>query len=291
VTGATPPDGGLDDLLARLRARAADPERRTSVRPNQLSQTIGTLDLGGLLTMGRSLGADLARVVQANWEGRVDLAGHARAMEIERQITTPAERPPVAPATEEEIAAAEARLGVRLPATLRRVYAEVGDGGFGPGDGILPLHGVVAAYAELHSPGMLPVGRAWPEGLLPLVDMDPGYDCVDTATGRVVAWDPEELSERSSEDRFRRSFSEAFPSVEAWLGDWLGSKTVAEQHQEVMARAMSSDVQVRQARAARDRIRAMSPEERRAMGLPDTGWETVVWGGLGWDAERERELE
>ena len=25
----------------------------------------------------------------------------------------------------------------------------------------------------------------------------------------------------------------------------------------------------------------MSIEERRAMGLPDVGWEQVVWGGIG----------
>jgi hypothetical protein len=115
--------------------------------------------------------------------------------------------------------------------------------------------------------------------------MNPGYDCVEAATGRVVAWDPEELSERSSEERFRRSFSEAFPSVEAWLEDWLGAKTANEVHQEMWARVMSSDFQVQQAREARARIRAMSPEERRTMGLPDVGWEKVVWGGIGWDEE------
>jgi hypothetical protein len=38
---------------------------------------------------------------------------------------------------------------------------------------------------------------------------------------------------------------------------------------------------VEEARKARARIAAMSSEQRRAMGLPDVGWEKVVWGGLG----------
>jgi hypothetical protein len=29
----------------------------------------------------------------------------------------------------------------------------------------------------------------------------------------------------------------------------------------------------------------MSTEERRAMGLPDVGWEKVVWGGIGLDED------
>ena len=33
------------------------------------------------------------------------------------------------------------------------------------------------------------------------------------------------------------------------------------------------------AREARENIARMSPEERAAMGLPEVGWERVVWGG------------
>ncbi len=41
------------------------------------------------------------------------------------------------PATPAEVAAAEVRLGYTLPPLLRRLYIEVGDGGFGPGYGVL----------------------------------------------------------------------------------------------------------------------------------------------------------
>jgi hypothetical protein len=275
----------LDDLIPRLRARAADPARRTSVRPTQLGRQVAALDLGGLLAMAGDLSSMLKGVVAANQQGRVDPVGTARAAELERAATTPVDDGLPSPADEASIARAEAALGMALPAALRRVYAEVADGGFGPGEGLLSLERLVARHRELRSPGMMPRGREWPAALLPVVSADPGWDCVDAATGAVVGWDPEELTERSSEDRFRRSFREAFPSVEAWLADWLGAKTAAEQRAEMMAQIMAPESQVRQAREARAVIRRMSPEERAKMGLPETGWEKVVWGGIGWDEE------
>ena len=276
----------LEALLPRLRSRAADPERRTDVRPSELGASVATLDLGGLLAMGRDLGASLRDVVAANQEGRVDRAGHARALELGRAMSTPAPSVLPGPAAETVVARAEADLGVTLPVALRRVYAEVADGGFGPGPGLLPLTDAVAQYRELGRPdGRLPRGRSWPEGLLPLVDRDPGFDCCEAATGRIIAWDPEDLSEHASEDRFRRSFREIYPSVEAWLGDWVGSKTQAEQTADLMATGHVERRPGADGARARARIAKLSPEERAKMGLPETGWERVVWGGLGWDED------
>jgi hypothetical protein len=278
----------LETLLSQLRTRAADPERRTDVRRSEFSATVGTLDLGGLLSMGRDLASSLRNVVAANQEGRIDPAGHARALEMERSMATPAPSVLPGPASLAAIAEAEAALGVALPTALRRVYGEVADGGFGPGEGLLPLSEVVAAYRDLGRPdGRLPRNRTWPAGLLPLVEMDPGFDCCEAATGRIIAWDPEELAEHSSEDRFRRSFREAFPSVEAWLGEWAGSRTQAERAADQMAHLMSDDYQAQMAREARANIARLSPEERAAMGLPEVGWERVVWGGLGWVEDDE----
>jgi hypothetical protein len=80
----------LDDLLPRLRDRAADPERRTSSRPSQLGAHMRSLDLGGLLSMGRSLADQLRGVVAANQAGTIDPGGTAAALDLERRITTPA---------------------------------------------------------------------------------------------------------------------------------------------------------------------------------------------------------
>jgi len=280
----------LDELIERLRARAADPDRRTSVQPSEFTATVRTMDLGSMLSSLRSLAGSLKDVVDANQQGRVDEHGRQGAIELERQFTTRAPSVLPRPADASTIAAAEQRFGHALPPAVRRVYTEVANGGFGPAEGLVPIDAAVMQYEELRSPGMMPRGRAWPDGLLPLVSRDPGWDCVDAATGRVVEWDPEELSERSTEAVFQRSFRESFASVEEWLSDWLSSKTQAEQMADMEAHIMAPESQVRDARAAREAIGRMSVAERRAMGLPDVGWEKVVWGGIGWeepDAARE----
>jgi hypothetical protein len=265
----------LDELLPRLRDRAADPERRTSSRPSQLMAGIRTMDLGGLLTMGRSLASQLRGVVAANQAGTVDPAGHAAALEIERQMTTPAALVLPGPADDATVAAAEARLGIRLPHALRRIYGEVADGGFGPGEGILPLSQVVGQYEELRSPGMMPEDRSWPEGLLPLVSMDPGWDCVEASSGRVIAWDPEELDERVTDREWARAFREIHPTVEAWLTDWVGSKTQQELH-EVQMRSMRESGAYTHIRS----LQSMSPEQLESYGLTP-GWEAEMAANMG----------
>ena len=69
-----------DELIARLRTRAADPERRVDVRPSQFMAGVSTLDLSGLMGMLGSVSGDLRRVVAANQAGTpVDPALHAKA--------------------------------------------------------------------------------------------------------------------------------------------------------------------------------------------------------------------
>ena len=50
------------------------------------------------------------------------------------------------PTTFETVAAAEVRLGFRLPPLLRRIYTEVANGGIGPGTGLVGLSGGALAY-------------------------------------------------------------------------------------------------------------------------------------------------
>ena len=96
----------------------------------------------------------------------------------------------------------------------------------------------------------------------------------------MVAWDPEELTERSGEKAWQASFSEIAPSLEAWLLEWVGARPAHEVEQERADASMIED-----ARRSRAMIAAMTPAERAAMGLPEVGWEQVVWGGIGLDED------
>ncbi len=274
-------DTTQDALIERLRARARDPHRRVDVIVDAFSASVRTMDLGGLLGATRGMAADLDRLLGEIRSGRPPgSASQGRAQEVERAMTTPARPDLPAPATEAAIAAAEAELDSRLPAILRRAYIEIADGGFGPGAGLLQVDRAVATYGDLRRDSPGPRASTWPAGLLPLVDRDPGWDCVEVSSGRMVAWDPEGLAERSSAAVWLRSFSELAPSVEAWLTTWVGSRTRHEETADLMARA-----RVTEARRARERIAAMTPEQRAGMGLPEVGWERVVWGGIGLDED------
>src|SRR5689334_17689508 len=50
-------------------------------------------------------------------------------------------KPPFPPVSEDAVRSAEAQLGFALPEPLRSIYLQVGDGGFGPGCGIIGVGG------------------------------------------------------------------------------------------------------------------------------------------------------
>ena len=138
-------------------------------------------------------------------------------------------QPPVLP---EALVAAEAQLGFRLPESLRRLYAEVGNGGFGPVFGLLPLTiaslGEAPAEAESELAGdharlVRRYAGEWPAGLVPAFycgcTVFEFVDCRDPA-GPVVWFDEgsEELSELLNR--------EAIPSLARRLEAWLASEQV-----------------------------------------------------------------
>jgi hypothetical protein len=188
-------------------------------------------------------------------------------------MSTPVATSLPAVASAEALAALETAIGAPLPPFLRRVYAEVADGGFGPGGGLLGAAAAGAAYERMRGGEELPRGRSWPDGLLPVVERDPGFYCVDCTSpeGRVVDWDPEELAEFSGEKAFAASFSEEAPSVAAWLESWVGGKTQAEQHVEMMQSAMAKAQAQTQAY-----WRNMTPEQRASYGLSDAAMRQLM---------------
>lgn len=190
-----------------------------------------------------------------------------------------------------DVQAVEAALGVRLPQFLVRVYLEVADGGFGPEEGLLSLTRVVATTRRLRSGELLPRRRTWPKTLLPLVRLEQGWICVDVATGAVIDWDPEELTEWAKAARFRESFTERSPSLEAWLERWVTRKTAADRNKpsakerkaRLFAHAASPGQRAIRGRNAVAGLAQLSPAERAAMGLPEEGWEKIV---MGWHTDQ-----
>src|SRR5258708_6812995 len=90
-------------------------------------------------------------------------------------VPMPTVRPP---ATEAEVNAAEAELGFSIPPLLRRLYTEVGNGGFGPNYGLEgvptlpPTPGtadIVALYQQYSEPLPESPAHQWPYGLVPLI--------------------------------------------------------------------------------------------------------------------------
>jgi hypothetical protein len=278
--GAMPDRPLPDALLERLRGRIADPARRVDQRPSQFAAGVATLDLGQLFGQLRQAQANLGRIVAANRAGVHDPDMTAKAEEIGAAMSTPSEAPLRSPATAEEIDRAEARLGFDLPSAVRQLFGEVADGGFGPGTGLLSIDRVVDRYLGVQDE--VPRNQRWPDRLLPLVDDQPTLECLDasSSTGEMITWDPEELSERSSDRAWRGSFRTTAPSLEAWLDRWLSSRSPDEALQNIMQRAMVDSI--RQSRAY---FAAMTPEQRREHGLPEVGWEHVIGGGLGLDED------
>ena len=260
------------DLVKRLIVRAADPGRRIAP-PSQFMAGLQTMSLGGLL--GSLLGAsnDLKRVVAANREGRVDADMGARAEEIARQMSSPAPQPAAAPKTADEadFAATEAALGFPLPPVIRHLHGAVGNGGFGPGEGFLTLAEIAEEYRELTGSPAGPRGQLWPARLLPIVRMEPAFDCIDRETGEIIAWDVEELGEGSSNRHWEKSFKPAASDLEAYLREWLEppapQKTLDDYFAaDIRARAATMTPQI--ARAMKPEFQAMiPPEHRQRLGL------------------------
>ena len=94
------------------------------------------------------------------------------------------------PAEEAQIARAEAQLGFRLPELLRELYLRVGNGGFGPGNGLFVVPTSSAGDTIV---GHYPKEKSWPLGLLPLCDWGSGIlSCVDCSRpeATVIRLDP-----------------------------------------------------------------------------------------------------
>jgi hypothetical protein len=195
------------------------------------------------------------------------------------------------PPGEADLARAEAAIGRPLPAEVRQLYA-ISDGGFGPGEGLLPLAQLVERYRDLTLEPYGPLGQDWPKNLLPLFDESPVLSCIDMDSGEIVAWDPEEIEDEESDEDWQRSFKLEYPDLAALMSHWLGERTVEEQIRDEMQAAASKmaargpspvtgypmqiDDPAQQAEAEISFLSYADPSLRADFGLPETGWEDEV---------------
>lgn len=137
---------------------------------------------------------------------------------------------PFPPLSSEELQAAERHLGFALTATLRRIFTEVGNGGFGPQYGLLGLRGgmrnehgndAVDQYLAYREARCSDIHWSWPLGLLPLGHLGCAmYLCVDCTTPEgVVTWF--EPNPHVTGQPWTDAFFPLAKSTDKWLLPWL----------------------------------------------------------------------
>ena len=265
----------LDDrLVARITERAADPDRRT----NNSGIHSQTVDLGSVLgQLGGGQFGGGAAALQGFMGQFADVMkgfGVVNPMPVGDRATGRDPPPPPPPATAEQVAEAEAALGFELPAGLRQLYLEIGNGGFGPGDGLYSLTDIAGQYADMTDEPFGPQGQPWPANLLAVAHDDPGEICVDRDSGAVIFWDPEEI-EGASDKYWRRSFKAEAGSIAELFEKWLGEPTAMERMRQSTAEVMR-DPMATHVRNMIESMSRMSFEERAGLGFPGDDWEDEV---------------
>ena len=136
-------------------------------------------------------------------------------------------RPHPKPGDPSDFANDERKLGFTFPPLLKRLYAEVGNGGFGPGYGLIGLTNGVPNDLGETAPAIYeafrhkdPEDRAWqwPEALLPICHWGCAIvsciDCIDT-NFRMRIFDPNVFDKDWSDCFFEES-----PGFEHWIKAW-----------------------------------------------------------------------
>lgn len=126
--------------------------------------------------------------------------------------------PPLSVATEAEVEEAERLLGCPLPVLLRRLYLEVGNGGFGPGYGLLGLRHGHRDDSRRTAVDLYEVSEQWwptaPEGLLPICHWGCAiYSLVKCPSGEMWGYDPNPPP--------REELDQALFPQEITLADWF----------------------------------------------------------------------
>jgi hypothetical protein len=129
------------------------------------------------------------------------------------------------PVDADTLARAEATLGFRLPTLLAELYLRIGDGGFGPEYGLLPLldsppagePAAVTQYLANRAEARKDPDWPWPEGVLPISHWGCAmYACVDCHSPQATVL----LFEPNAAEADHAWCVDA-PSLTDWLHAWV----------------------------------------------------------------------
>ncbi|MFJ9728948.1 SMI1/KNR4 family protein [Streptomyces sp. NPDC101209] len=130
-----------------------------------------------------------------------------------------------APVAADTLSRAEATLGFSLPPLLADLYLRIGDGGFGPEYGLLPLldsspagePAAVPQYLANRASGRKDPDWPWPEGVLPISHWGCAmYACVDCRSPEATVL----LFEPNPGDPDHAWFVDT-PTLADWLRSWV----------------------------------------------------------------------
>lgn len=264
------------DLRSRIAERANDPLRRTYIAGARATAPAVNMQnvfddlmkhgspqakslLGGFGNFQKLLGGMAGGMMVMGPSGPMRMGGEPEAPQPLTAAPSPA-----------AMADAERRIGRPLPEELKQLYA-IGDGGFGPADGLFPLAELIERYEHMTGEPYGPAGQDWPKNLLPLFDENPVLLCIDMDSGAIVAWDPEEIEDEDSDADWRRSFKPEAQSLSALMQAWLGEPTLEERMEQERREAFAKVPQ-----ATLDYYAAMTPEQRASYGFPGHDWEAEL---------------
>ncbi|MFC8514321.1 SMI1/KNR4 family protein [Streptomyces sp. NPDC057257] len=158
-----------------------------------------------------------------------------------------------APVDAATLARAEAALGFPLPPLLAELYLRIGDGGFGPEYGLLPLldsppagePAAVVQYLTNRADALQDPEWPWPEGVLPISHWGCAmYACVDCHTPEA----PVLLFEPNAGQADHAWYVDA-PSLTDWLHTWTAGTGWYEETNEGMDLPPWDDFRIRTTQA------------------------------------------
>ena len=134
------------------------------------------------------------------------------------------------PLTRAQLQQSQARVDFTLPHLYVEILTQIGNGGFGPGYGLMGLHGgatddlaqtALDLYSVFARPDPQEPSWDWPHGLLPICTWGCAiYSCLDCTRpdAPVITWDPNDWEDGTPT---ALGFANTGYSLASWLRAWV----------------------------------------------------------------------